>query len=164
MTSITHATTGATGIGIPTGLPAGVTAAWATNTITISGTPTAAGIFTYTIPLTGGCGTVNATGTITVTPLPVPTITATANPVCFGTIGTYTTESGMTNYTWVVVGGSITAGGTLTDNTVTVNWNGTGPYSISVTYTNGSGCPASTPTVLPVTVTPLPVTSPIYHN
>ncbi|MCK7540117.1 MAG: hypothetical protein MZV63_59040 [Marinilabiliales bacterium] len=26
------------------------------------------GTFNYTIPLTGGCGTVNATGTITVTP------------------------------------------------------------------------------------------------
>ncbi|MBK7807562.1 MAG: hypothetical protein IPJ51_14900 [Saprospiraceae bacterium] len=66
--AITHTTTGATGIGTATGLPAGVTAAWAANTITISGTPTAAGTFNYTIPLSGGCGTVNATGTIIVTP------------------------------------------------------------------------------------------------
>ncbi|WP_217652915.1 lamin tail domain-containing protein, partial [Flavisolibacter ginsengisoli] len=65
--NITHTTTGATGIGAATGLPAGVTAAWASNTITISGTPTASGTFNYTIPLTGGCGSVNATGTITVT-------------------------------------------------------------------------------------------------
>jgi hypothetical protein len=49
-------------------LPAGVTAAFASNTITISGTPTVSGTFNYTIPLTGGCGAVNATGTITVTP------------------------------------------------------------------------------------------------
>ena len=63
------ATTGATGIGAPTGLPAGVTATWAANTITISGTPTASGTFNYSIPLTGGCGTVNATGTITVNAL-----------------------------------------------------------------------------------------------
>jgi hypothetical protein len=48
-----------------TGLPAGVTAAFASNTITISGTPTVSGTFNYTIPLTGGCGAVNATGTIT---------------------------------------------------------------------------------------------------
>lgn len=66
MTNITFTTTGATGIGTATGLPAGVTAAWASNTITISGTPTATGTFNYSIPLTGGCGTVNATGTITV--------------------------------------------------------------------------------------------------
>jgi hypothetical protein len=38
------------------------------DVITISGTPTVSGPFNYSIPLTGGCGTVNATGTITVTP------------------------------------------------------------------------------------------------
>ena len=38
LTNITHTTTGATGIGTATGLPAGVTAAFASNTITISGT------------------------------------------------------------------------------------------------------------------------------
>jgi hypothetical protein len=68
LTNITHSTTGATGIGTATGLPTGVTAAWASNTITISGTPTVAGTFNYSIPLTGGSGNVNATGTITVTP------------------------------------------------------------------------------------------------
>ena len=66
LTAITHTTTGATGIGTATGLPAGVTASWAANTITISGTPTAIGIFNYSIPLTGGVGSVSATGTITV--------------------------------------------------------------------------------------------------
>ena len=64
LTAITHTTTGATGIGAATGLPAGVTAAWASNTITISGTPTASGTFNYSIPLTGGCVAANATGTI----------------------------------------------------------------------------------------------------
>ncbi|WP_299163354.1 hypothetical protein, partial [uncultured Tenacibaculum sp.] len=54
ITDITHATTGATGIGMATGLPAGVTAAWASNTLTISGSPTASGTFNYDIPLTGG--------------------------------------------------------------------------------------------------------------
>jgi uncharacterized protein (TIGR02145 family) len=66
LTPITHTTTGATGIGTPTGLPDGVTAAWASNTITISGTPTAAGTFNYSIPLAGDCGSVTATGAITV--------------------------------------------------------------------------------------------------
>ena len=69
--NITHTTTGATGIandGVSgsNGLPAGVSATWATNTITISGTPTVSGTFNYSILLTGGTGTVNATGTITV--------------------------------------------------------------------------------------------------
>jgi hypothetical protein len=69
--SITITTTGATGItndGVSGAnvLPAGVSATWASNTITISGTPTVSGTFNYSILLTGGCGTVNATGTITV--------------------------------------------------------------------------------------------------
>jgi uncharacterized protein (TIGR02145 family) len=67
LTNITHATTIATGIGIAIGLPAGVIAAWSADVITISGTPTALGPFSYTIPLTGtSCSSVNATGTITV--------------------------------------------------------------------------------------------------
>jgi hypothetical protein len=57
LTNITHASTGATGIGTATGLPAGVAASWANNTITINGTPSESGTFTYTIPLTGGCVT-----------------------------------------------------------------------------------------------------------
>ena len=59
LTNITHTTTGATGIGTPTGLPTGVTASWASNTITISGTPTTIGIYNYSIPLTGGCNAIN---------------------------------------------------------------------------------------------------------
>ncbi|MFM7645691.1 MAG: hypothetical protein ACKO41_03160, partial [Sphingomonadales bacterium] len=70
LTSITHTTTGATGIGTATGLPTGLNATWSSNTITISGTPTQAGTFTYTIPLTGGCGNVSAAGAITVTAAP----------------------------------------------------------------------------------------------
>lgn len=66
LSPITHSTTGATGIGAPTGLPIGVNASWASNTITISGTPTVSGTFSYSIPLTGGCGTATALGTITV--------------------------------------------------------------------------------------------------
>jgi uncharacterized protein (TIGR02145 family) len=69
MTVKTHRTTGATGIGTPSGLPAGVTASWVSDTIVLSGTPTAAaGTYNYTIPLTGGCGSVTASGQIIVEP------------------------------------------------------------------------------------------------
>ena len=96
LTNITHATTGATGIGTATSLPAGVSATWASNTITISGTPSASGVFGYSIPLTGGCGSVNATGTITVSPPSVAgTIAAASSSVCSGT-GTTLTLSGNT--------------------------------------------------------------------
>ncbi len=64
--NLTITTTGATGIGAPTNLPTGVNASWLNNTITISGTPTTSGSFNFSIPLTGGCGTVNASGTLTI--------------------------------------------------------------------------------------------------
>jgi uncharacterized protein (TIGR02145 family) len=89
LTNITHSTTSATGIGTATGLPAGVTAAWSADVITISGTPTASGTFSYTIPLTGtSCSSVNATGTITVSAVCPATIaynSYTYNAVAIGT-------------------------------------------------------------------------------
>jgi hypothetical protein len=42
-------------------------AAFVSNVISISGAPSELGTFNYSIPLTGGCGEVNGTGTITVT-------------------------------------------------------------------------------------------------
>ena len=88
--NITHATTIATGIGIPTGLPAGCTAVFSGNatsgTVTISGTPTAIGVYNYTIPMVG-CGTANATGTITVQGYTValrPISAPSSQTVCLG--------------------------------------------------------------------------------
>ena len=94
--AITHETTGATGIGLPTGLPTGVTASWENNIITISGTPTVSEVFNYSIPLTGGSGTVFATGTITVVadntvtePSSRPTlcINTELEPITYNTLG-----------------------------------------------------------------------------
>jgi PKD repeat protein len=65
ITTITYSTTGATGASF-SGLPAGVTGNWASNVVTISGTPTLAGTYNYTITLTGGCGNVTANGSIIV--------------------------------------------------------------------------------------------------
>jgi hypothetical protein len=93
LTDITHATTGATGIGTATGLPAGVTAAFASNTITISGTPTVSGTFNYSIPRTGGCGAVNATGTITVTPNNTASAASTTPTLCISTVLTDITHA-----------------------------------------------------------------------
>ncbi len=69
----------------------------------------------------------------------------------------YQTEPGMTNYIWTVSGGgTITGGGTSADHTVTVTWSGTGAQTVSVKYTNGSGCAAFAPYVFNVTVSPSP--------
>jgi len=65
ITPITYSTAGATGATF-SDLPAGVTGTFSGGSITISGTPTVAGTFNYTVTLTGGCGNVTATGTLVV--------------------------------------------------------------------------------------------------
>jgi len=112
-----------------------------------------------------GCSAVIGIIQITVEDLPVPTITGPASICEATTSNVYTTESGMTGYTWnVSAGGTITAGGGTTDNTVTVTWNTAGPQTVAVNYTNGTSCTAAAATVYNVTVNSLPTTSPIFHN
>jgi hypothetical protein len=128
----------------------------------------AAGSYTLTVTETitaTGCIGAPVVLNIVVDPLPVITL-AGATPVCVSTLGeTYTTEAGMTGYVWIVsAGGTITSGGTATDNTVTVRWITAGAQSVSVNYNNANGCTAALATVRAVTVNPLPVTSPIWHN
>lgn len=120
---------------------------------------------TETFASTTGCVGVPVILNIIVDPLPIPTI-AGPTPVCVNSTGNiYSTEVGMTNYLWnVSIGGTITAGGGLNDNTVTISWNTAAPQTVSVNYTNGSNCTAALATVLNISVNPLPNTSPIWHN
>ena len=97
-TNIIYNTTGATGATV-TGLPAGMSDVWASNVLTISGTPTTTtgSPFTYTVRLTGGCGNITETGTITVnTPPTKPTeITSSEGyTICTDTEITLTAEGG----------------------------------------------------------------------
>ncbi len=130
----------------------------ASNTVTVNW-PTA-GNWSVTVNYTDVHGCTSPTPAekpVTVNPLPVPTISG-VTPVCAGYTGdVFTTESGKTNYVWVVTGGTITAGGTSSSNTVTVNWPTPGNWSVTVNYTDGNGCTASSPAVKTVTVNPLPV-------
>ncbi|MBS1918657.1 MAG: lamin tail domain-containing protein [Bacteroidetes bacterium] len=85
LTPITYAVGGgATGANV-SGLPAGVSGSFSGGVFTISGTPTASGIFNYTVTTTGPCTNVSATGRITVNATPVITLTS-PNPitVCSG--------------------------------------------------------------------------------
>lgn len=80
--------------------------------------------------------------------------------VCENTAGvTYTTESGMSNYTWSVAGGTIAGGGSAADNTVTVNWGVAGTGSVSVNYQGTAGCTPSGGSTLSVGILPRPAIS-----
>ncbi len=144
--SITHTTTGAVGIGVATGLPAGVSASWASNTISISGTPTASGTFNYSIPLSGGCGTVNATGTITVTPSVSASVSivASANTICPGTNVTFTatpTNGGAApSYQWKVGSTNVGTNSPTFSSTSLVNGN-----VVTVVMTSNAACPTGSP-------------------
>jgi hypothetical protein len=154
LTDITHATTGATGIGTATGLPAGVTAAFASNTITISGTPTVSGTFNYTIPLTGGCGAVNATGTITVTPNNTASAASTTPTLCISTVLTDITHA-TTGATGIGTATGLPAGVTaaFASNTITISGTPTvsGTFNYTIPLTGGCGAVNATGTI---TVTP----------
>ena len=150
LTNITHATTGTTGIGSPTGLPPGITASFTDNTITISGTPTVPGTFDYSIPLTGGCGSINALGTITIL---INTVSATTSSptLCINTI--------LTNIVRTTIGATgigtptslptgITA--SFTDNTITMSGTPTVPgiFDYSIPLTGGCGNVNATGTII----------------
>jgi trimeric autotransporter adhesin len=150
LTDITIATTGATGIGTPTGLPIGVTASFAANTITISGTPSESGTFNYSIPLTGGCGTVNATGTITVNPNNTAAAPSATPTHCINTALTDITiattgATGIGTPTGLPIG--VTA--SFAANTITISGtpSESGTFNYSIPLTGGCGTVDATGTI-----------------
>jgi gliding motility-associated-like protein len=135
LTTITYATTGATGATI-TGLPSGVNGSWSSNVVTITGTPTTTtgSPFTYTITLTGGCGTASKTGTITVNPnqtLGLACGNTTSSSVQF----TWSAITGATySYSYLIDNSGSPITGTLTSGTSNYTINSLNPGQ-SVTFT-----------------------------
>jgi hypothetical protein len=183
ITSIVYSLSGgATGASV-TGLPAGVTGVVAGNTLTISGTPTAAGTFNYTITTTGHtspCTAATALGTITVNVQPqISNMTASS---CSGTAcsatpvnGTNGTVPSGTTYTWTVFtpnaaiggasGGNSGTGSDIDLGTLTSTSNISQNVVYNVTPTTGTCAGASF--TLTVTVYPEPsaeITSPAANG
>lgn len=136
ITNIVYTTSGsATGVTV-TGLPTGLTTNYASNTFTISGTPTQTGSFNYTVTTEGCTVNANQVGTINVVAVPaVPTIASIA-PTCSAdgssVISNY--NSGVT-YVFTPSGPGVISGGEISGMVV-----GT---SYTVVATNGTCSSAS---------------------
>jgi hypothetical protein len=128
------------------------------STVTVHWTATGAQTVSVNYNNANGCNAATATVyNVNVNPLPVVTITGPTS-ACVNSVGNvYTTQAGMTGYTWTIAGGTITAGAGT--NAITVTWNTVGAQNVSVNYANGNGCTAAAATVYNVTVNALPTPS-----
>jgi hypothetical protein len=97
---------------------------WNNGAVTAATTVNAAGTYTVTITLNGGC---TATGTVNVVENPLPTPTITGNPtVCAGSCATFNAGAPYSAYLW-------STGATTQNITVCV----AGTYTATVTDANG---------------------------
>lgn len=129
---------------------------WNTGATTAAITVAPSATSTYSVVVTNANNCSASTNyTVTVNPLPVITISGPDHACVNSTGNIYTTQAGMTNYTWIVTGGTITSGSGT--NSITVTWTTVGSQSVSVNYSNANGCLAAGPAVNTVTVNPRPV-------
>ena len=143
LTTIRYNTTIATNATV-VGLPTGVTGTWAGNVFTITGTPTVAGTYTYTITTSGGCVPATATGTILVKPDNTITLTSAAGTdsqtLCINTVLPVNIQ-----YTTTIATGATPIGlppgvtGSWVNNVYTISGTPTvaGTYNYTVTTTGG---------------------------
>ncbi|MCX6252055.1 MAG: GEVED domain-containing protein [Bacteroidetes bacterium] len=126
-----------------------------TNTITVMWNTAGAQQVTVSYTNSSGCTSLASAYAVTVKQGPSPIITGTSLLCVNSGYYTYTTQAGMTAYTWTIsAGGTIVSGqGT---NALMVTWNATGSQMITVNYTNGNGCTAPSDATFPVTATALP--------
>ena len=132
--------------------------AGSSNTYYINSLNTASGCWSASSSLTV---TVNALPTVTFVSHPA-TATATVNT-------TYSTQSGMSNYSWTVNGTngtdySIQSGGSSTDNSITLQWLTAGSHSLTVNYANGNNCYAVSATSTNTTVSALSTSPELTAN
>ena len=143
---------GGTGI-VGVGFPAGVTYALASGGIvTISGTPTVAGIFNYTLTTIGTCQQTQATGSITINELPTANFTVVA-PNCENKIITFNDASipnagNLNNWAWNF-GDATTGTGVSTTHAYAL----AGSYTVTLSVTTDKGCVSGTSASQTVNVT-----------
>ncbi|MEI6275521.1 MAG: T9SS type A sorting domain-containing protein, partial [Prolixibacteraceae bacterium] len=127
------------------------------NNITVMWT--SAGSNTVSVKFTTpfGCSSgLAGTKTVTVAPLPVPQIKGNASACINSGMQNYTTEPGMSNYSWSVSdGGAITSG--LGTYAIRVGWITPGEKTVSVNYTDSLGGRATQASSRKILVYPEPI-------
>jgi len=127
-----------------------------TNSITVTWNTNGTQSITVNYTDANGCTALTpSVYELSVNPLPVPSISGPDSTCAGTTFNIYTTESGMTGYSWTVSAGGTITNGTGT-NEITITWNVTGVQLISVNYTDTNGCAAAHPANFNVMVNPLP--------
>lgn len=134
-----------------------------TNAGVVTGVSAGTSNITYTVTDGNSCTAISAAYAITIFARPAPTISiAPSGTICASVNITYTTQPGMTNYTWTIPGTAgvdytIVSGGNNTDNTVTLQWLTTGSKNVTINYTNANGCTAATAGTSSTTVNARPI-------
>ncbi|MEO6718763.1 MAG: Ig-like domain-containing protein [Ferruginibacter sp.] len=130
------------------------------NTIEITWTATGSKTLSVNYTNSFGCtAAISSTFTNAPTTTP-PTFISGVNTVCLNSTNSiYSTQPGKADYTWTINGGTVFAGGSLTDDFVQIQWNSAGSRSVTINYSDAFGCTAAASAVYPVTVDPLPTAS-----
>ena len=149
---ITYSTTNTTGATF-SGLPSGVSGTWVNDIATISGTPSAAGTFIYTITITGSCAITitgiltvsNTNNTISLTSAAGTNAQSIDNNLAIATIIYNTTGATGASISGLPMGVT----GTWTSNSISIAGtpSTTGLYNYTILLTGGCGSVTSTGTI-----------------
>ncbi|GBL36182.1 mucin-22 [Filimonas sp.] len=151
LTNINYTVGGTGTFGSVAGLPNGVNGNFAGGVVTISGSPSVSGLFTYTVTATGTCASTTTTGMINVTPLQNPAFSYPSSTYCQTGVNPSAVITGTPGGTF-----SYTGPGTLqlnaTTGFVTLATSNLGTYTIK--YLTAGPCPDSSTFLFTITLAP----------
>jgi hypothetical protein len=129
-----------------------ITTGSGTSSITVNWTTAGAQTVSVNYNNSNGCSAVSPVSyPVTVNATTVPVITGPSNVCVNSGYATYTTQSAMTAYNWIVSSGGTISYGAGT-NSIMVTWTQTGAQWVSVNFMNPSGCSSASPTQFNVTI------------
>ncbi|MCC9074333.1 DUF11 domain-containing protein [Flavobacterium sp. F-65] len=121
--------------------------------IVLSGTALVDGVIYYGLLNVGACESSTRLAVTAIIKADLPGETIGWNTAaCIADEVTYKTSTGMSDYNWIVAGGTISAGGKLDDDFVTIKWTTAGNGSVGVAFINAFNCDPIVTIHFPVTI------------